>query len=80
MWSHLGKSIFVCEGCHFPRRDNQYTIIKDGKEYAINAHKDKVNLSLINAHQTRRIMGSTKKFVLLFLIRKVARRRQGVGD
>jgi hypothetical protein len=35
--------------------------------YSINAHKDKAKLSLISVHQARRIIGSTKKYVLLFL-------------
>jgi hypothetical protein len=51
----------------FRRRENQYSLIKYGNEYAINAHKDKSKLSLISVHQARRIIGRTKKFVLLFL-------------
>jgi len=42
-------------------------LVKDVKSYAINADKDKSKLSLISANQARRIMGSTKMFVFLFL-------------
>jgi hypothetical protein len=50
----------------FRRRENQYRLIKYGEAYAINAHKNKAKLSLINVHQDRRIIGSTKKFVFFF--------------
>jgi hypothetical protein len=61
----------------FRRRENQYRLVKDGKEHAINACKDKAKLSLINTHQARRIMGNTKKFVFLFL--RVGK-KQGEGS
>ena len=63
MWSHLGKSIFVREEW----RENEYILVNDGKYYAINAHKDKANLCLINAHQAKRTTDKTKKLSLLFL-------------
>jgi len=50
----------------FRRTENQYRYVKDVKAYVINSHRDKDNLSLISAHQVKRIIGSTKKFVLLF--------------
>jgi hypothetical protein len=61
----LGSPYLYVRDAIFRRRENQYRLVKDGK-YAINAQKDKAKLSLISAHQERRIMGSTKKFVLLF--------------
>ena len=51
--------------------------MKDGKEYDTNSDKDKAQLFLINAHQARRIMGNTKKFVLLFLREG---KKQGEGN
>ena len=59
---------------------NQYRLVKDGKYYSINAHKDKAKISLISVHQGRRIMSSTKKFVLFFLREGKARITQQVGD
>jgi hypothetical protein len=61
----------------FRRRENQYRLVKEGKSYAINAHQEKANLSLINAHHARIIMGSTKKFILFFLIEG---KQQGEGN
>jgi hypothetical protein len=42
--------------------------------------KDKANISLINSHRERRIMGNTKKFVLLFLREGKSKEKQQVGD
>jgi hypothetical protein len=39
----------------------------DEKYYSINANQDKDKIFFIDAHQARRIMGNTKKFLLLFL-------------
>jgi hypothetical protein len=63
----LGSPYVYVRDTIFRRRENPYRLVKDGKSYAINAHKDKAKLYLISSHQERRIMGSTKKFVLLFL-------------
>jgi len=61
----------------FKRRGNHYSLLEDGKEYAINAHKDTTKLSLISAHQGSRTIGNTKKFILFFLRE---RKRQGEGS
>jgi hypothetical protein len=63
----LGSSYLYMRDVIFKRRENQYRLFKDKKSYVINAHKDKAKFSLISAHQERRIMGSTKKFFMLFL-------------
>jgi hypothetical protein len=63
----LGSPYLYVRDVIFRRRANWYRLVKDGTSYAINAHHDKDKLSLINAHQKRRIMGSTKKVVLLLL-------------
>lgn len=48
-------------------RDNQYRLIKDGKSYNINTHKDKSNISLVSANQAKKLISSSKKYVFLFL-------------
>jgi hypothetical protein len=58
--------LYVCDAI-FRRRENQYRLVKDVKAYAINAHKDKANISLIIVHRARRIMGNTKNFFLVLL-------------
>jgi hypothetical protein len=51
----------------FMQRANQYRLIKDGKSYIINAHKGKSKISLVRANQTKKLISSSKKYVLLFL-------------
>jgi hypothetical protein len=46
----LGSLYLYMRDVSFRRRANQYRKFKDEKYYTINAHKDKANLSLINAH------------------------------
>jgi uncharacterized protein (UPF0128 family) len=49
------------------QRANQYHLIKDGKSYIINAHKGKSKISLVSANQAKKLISSSKKYVLLFL-------------
>nr|KUM48642.1 hypothetical protein ABT39_MTgene4657 [Picea glauca] len=49
------------------RRANQYRLIKDGKPFIINAHKDKSKISLVSANQAKKLISASKKYVLLFL-------------
>jgi hypothetical protein len=63
----LGNLYLYVRDAIFRRRENQYRLVKDGKEYTINAHKEKVKHFLVSAHQAKRIMGSMKKLVFLFL-------------
>jgi hypothetical protein len=51
----------------FMRRENQYHLIKDGKSFIINAHKGKSKISLVSANQAKKLISSSRKFVLLFL-------------
>lgn len=48
-------------------RANQYQLIKDGKSFTINAHKGKSKISLVSANQAKKLINSSKKYVLLFL-------------
>jgi hypothetical protein len=49
------------------RRENQYPLLKDGKSFIINAHKGKSKISLVSANQAKKLISSSRKFVLLFL-------------
>jgi hypothetical protein len=51
----------------FMRRANQYRLIKNGNSYTINAHKGKLHISLVSTNQDKKLVSSTKKYVLLFL-------------
>jgi len=55
------------EDAIFIRRANQYSLIKDGKSFTINAHKGKSKISLVSANQSKKLISSCEKYVLLFL-------------
>ena len=52
------KSIFYHE-------DNKYQLTKYGKEYIVRAHHKKLNLSLINSGQMKRIVNVSKRYLLM---------------
>jgi hypothetical protein len=51
----------------FMQRANQYRLIKDGKSYIINAHNNKSKILLVSANQVKKLISSSKKYVLIFL-------------
>jgi hypothetical protein len=51
----------------FMHRSNQYFLIKDDKSFIINTHKGISKLSLVSANQAKKLISSSKKYVLLFL-------------
>jgi hypothetical protein len=51
----------------FMQRSNQYQLIRDGRSYIINANKGKSKISLVSANQAKKLIGSSKKYFLLFL-------------
>jgi hypothetical protein len=67
VWSHIWKHLPLRERCHLRGEGSQYQIIKDGKEYMLNAYKGKTKLSLISAHQVRILIRNIKNFFFIFL-------------
>jgi hypothetical protein len=51
----------------FHRHENKYHLFKNGVEYIVSAHTKKMNLSLINAGQMKRLVNASKNFVLLMI-------------
>lgn len=51
----------------FYRGENKYHLYKDKIEYIVRAHKTKTNLALINAGQMKRLVNSSKNFVLMIV-------------
>ena len=51
----------------YMQRANQYRLIKDGKPCIINAHKGKSKISLVSDNQDKKLISSSKKYVLLFV-------------
>jgi hypothetical protein len=54
------KAIFHCH-------ENKYHLFKNGVEYIVRAHTKKMNLSLVNAGQMKRLVNASKNFVLLMI-------------
>jgi hypothetical protein len=63
----FGSPYMYMRDAIFMRRVNQYKPIKDGKSYIFNAHKGRSKISLVIANQAKKLISSTKKYVLLFL-------------
>jgi hypothetical protein len=51
----------------FYRHENKYHLFKNGVEYIVRAHTKKINLSLVNAGQMKRLVNASKNFVLLMI-------------
>jgi hypothetical protein len=51
----------------FHRHENKYHLFKNGVEYIVRAHTKKMNLSLVNAGQMKRLVNVSKNFVLLMI-------------
>jgi len=49
----LGSPYLYVRDAILRRRANQYRLVKDGKEFTINAHKDKAKLSLISDNHAK---------------------------
>eukprot|EP00253_Pinus_taeda_P027159 PITA_27159 len=52
------KTIFLCH-------ENKYQITKDGVEYIVRAHQNKINASLVSAGQMKRLVNSSKGCMLM---------------
>ena len=51
----------------FHRHENKYHLFKNGVEYIVRAHTKKMNLSLVNVGQMKRLVNASKNFVLLMI-------------
>jgi hypothetical protein len=63
----FGRPYMYIRDVIFMRRANRYCLIKDGKSYIINAHNGKSKISLVSASQAKKLISSSKKYVLLLL-------------
>jgi hypothetical protein len=70
----LGSPYLYDRNAIFYREDNKYQLTKDGKEYIVRAHQKKLNLSLINSGQMKRIVNVSKRYLLM-----VAKAKDTVG-
>jgi len=51
----------------FHRHEKKYHLFKNGVEYIVRAHSMKTNISLVNAQQMKRLVNSSKNFMLLMV-------------
>jgi hypothetical protein len=51
----------------FHRHENKYHLFKYGVEYIVRAHTKKMNLSIINVGQMKRLVNASENFVLLMI-------------
>ena len=61
----LGSPYLYDRKAIFYREENKYLLVKDGIEFIIRAHREKNNLSLVTAGQMKRLVNSSKSFVLM---------------
>ena len=50
--------------------EKKYQLLKDGVEYIVRAHHKKMNISLVNARQMKRLVNASKNFMLLMIKKK----------
>jgi hypothetical protein len=63
----LGSPYLYDRKAIFYRRENKYHLFKDGVEYVVRAHTKKMNLSVINAGQMKRLVNASKKFFAMWI-------------
>ena len=63
----LGSPYLYDRRAIFHHHENKYHLFKNGVEYIVRAHSKKMNLSLVNAGQMKRLVNASKNFVLLMI-------------
>ena len=63
----LGSPYLYDRKAIFYRQENKYHLFKDNVEYVVRAHTKKMNLSIINAGQMKRLVNASQNFVLLMI-------------
>jgi hypothetical protein len=63
----LGSPYLYDRKSIFHRHENKDHLFKNGVEYIVRAHTKKMNLSLVNAGQMKRLVNASKNFVLLMI-------------
>ena len=69
-WIISGSPYLYDRKVVFYRHENKYHLIKDGVEYIVRAHHKKLDISLLNGGQMKRLVDASKNFVLLMIKKK----------
>lgn len=68
----LGSPYLYDRKAVFFRHENKYQITKDGVEYIVRAHQNKINANLVSAGQMKRLVNSNKGCMLMVVREKEA--------
>ena len=63
----LGSPYLYDRKVIFYRHENKYHLFKDGKDFIVRAHCKKTNIAMVNVGQVKRLVNSSKNFVLLMI-------------
>ena len=63
----IGVPYYYTEDVIFVRKENQYSLVKDGQFFIINAHVVKSKIPLVSSIEEKIFIRSSRKFVFLFL-------------
>jgi hypothetical protein len=63
----LGSPYLYDRKAIFHPHENKYHLFKNGVEYIVRAHTKKMNLSLVNVGQMKRLVNASNNFVLLMI-------------
>jgi hypothetical protein len=63
----LGSPYLYDRKAIFHHHENKYHLFKNGVEYIVRAHTKKMNLSLVNVGQMKRLVNASNNFVLLMI-------------
>jgi hypothetical protein len=63
----LGSPYLYDRRAIFHHHENKYHLFKNGVEYIVREHTKKMNLSLVNAGQMKRLVNASKNFVLFMI-------------
>ena len=66
----LGSPYLYDRKAVFYHHEKKYIFLKNGVYYIVWAHHKKLNISLVNAGQMKRLLNASKKFVLLVIKKK----------
>lgn len=68
----LGSPYLYDRKVVFFRHENKYHTTKDGVEYIVRAHQNKINANLVSTGQMKRLVNSSKGCILMIVREKEA--------
>ena len=75
----LGSPYLYDYDAVFYRREHKYNLQRDGVEFIVRAHKLKSHLDLVSVNQIKRLISSSKRYVLM-VVKEQHKDRQDVSS